>query len=551
MKLKTLMKLFGKKPSIDADHSASAPLQSNNRTFEHSNIQVLYIVGPRSNPEKLRYSLRSLVKFGQNLGRVIVAGYPPAWLLKPETCPLKLETFTCPDVSTRKQINILNCILKVIDAGLVDGDFLYSSDDHFLTAPADLAAWPFFYKADRLPTVDELAGRNIPFTSYTLSIANTRALLDLNHLEPRAWHGHVNTHMHAADAAAVRALVRSAPLALRKFGFEPTCLFMAVRAAREKITPTFRPDLKLSHLPPDFDGGKIVGFSIASNALADPGVSAYLAATFPSPSPFEKEEEKSAVHLHLEPSPSSLRIAYVFAYHGDRYARWCANAVASLRRHVPDAKIFVARLDDKEDAYFFRLRLPLSENLRRDFDRIVWIDCDVEITSPNFFAFAYVKTDAEVIACADPTEANCKRHLNMQLNGAIEPDKLAETYCNDGVCCFNLAAIDPKSWTDRLAHALELHRLYNFQLRDQDCLFLMTKCAVAPSQYNTFWAEVGSSTVPPCAVHYTGNKRLRGGEAKRRLDARAAKVSSPSADELARRCHTPGILVEIQPTPAR
>ena len=433
--------------------------------------------------------------------------------------------------------------MKVIDAGLVEGEFLYSSDDHFLTAPADLAAWPFFYKADRLPSADELARLDIPLNAYTRSIANTRAILDINHLEPRAWHGHVNTHMHAADAAAVRALVRSAPIALREYGFEPTCLFMAVRAARDKITPTFRPDLKLSHLPPNFDGSKVVGFSIASNALSDPGVSAYLAATFPSPSPFEKNEDDSTVNLSLQPQPN-LRVAYVFAYHGDRYARWCANAVASLRCHVPDAKIFVARLDNADDAYFYRLRLPLSQDLRRNFDRVVWIDCDVEIVSPNFAAFAHIKTDAEVIACVDPTEAHCKRRLNAQLNGAIKPDKLAETYCNDGVCCFNLAAIDPMSWTDRLANALEQHQLYNFQLRDQDCLFLMTKCAVAPSQFNTFWAEVGSALVAPCAIHYTGNKRLRGAEAKRRLDARAA---SHSADELDRRCHSPATLYEVEP----
>ena len=548
MKLKNLMKLFGKKPSPDAESSAPSPLQSNNRTVEHSNIQVLYVVGPRSNPEKLRYSLRSLVKFGQNLGRVIIAGYPPAWLvadLKPETCNLKLETLPVPDVSSRKQINILNCILKVIDAGLVDGDFLYSSDDHFLTAPADLAAWPFFYKADRLPTVDDLSRWNIPLNAYTRSIANTRALLDLNHLEPRAWHGHVNTHMHAADAAAVRALVRSAPLAIREFGFEPTCLFMAVRAAREKITPTFRPDLKLSHLPPNFDGSKVVGFSIASNALSDPGVSAYLSRAFPDPSPFEQPET-----CDLKPETSPLRVAYVLAYSGDRYARWCANAVASLRRHVPDAKIFVARLDNSEDAYFYRLRLPLSESLRRNFDRIVWIDCDVEITSPNFAMFAYTKTDAEVIACADPSQAHRKRHLNGQLNGEIAADKLAEDYCNDGVCCFNLAAIDPKSWTDRLSEVLEMHDRVHFQLRDQDCLYLMTKCAVAPSQFNTFWAlslpqQPTTNNQQPttiCAVHYTGNKRLRGGEAKRRLDARAASctLQLPSSS-------ASGILAEIQP----
>ncbi len=239
-----------------------------------------------------------------------------------------------------------------------------------------------------------------------------------------------------------------------------------------------------------------------------------------------------------------MRVAHVFACHGDRYARWCANAVESLRRHVPDAKIFVARLDNAEDAYFYRLRLPLSQDLRRNFDRIVWIDCDVEITSPNFAMFAYTKTDAEVIACADPSQAHCKRHLNGQLNGEIAADKLAEDYCNDGVCCFNLAAIDPKSWTARLSEVLEMHDRVHFQLRDQDCLYLMTKCAVAPSAFNTFWALTQTSQpqnfqTSICAVHYTGNKRLRGGEAKRRLDARAAACTFQLPTS------SPGILKEV------
>ena len=99
-------------------------------------MDVLYVVGKGSTHDnaELRWSLRSLEAFGRNLGRVVVAGYPPEWLSD------EVVKVPVPDVpvAAYKHVNIMNCILECCRTKAVTGEFLYSSDDHFLCREVDL-----------------------------------------------------------------------------------------------------------------------------------------------------------------------------------------------------------------------------------------------------------------------------------------------------------------------------------------------------------------------------------------------------------------------------
>ena len=308
---------------------------------------VLYIVGRGSEHDnlELRWSLRSLAKYAKNLGRVVVAGYPPAFL-SDEVVRLPLADLS----DDYKHHNILAAILAAIDRGVVRGDFLYSSDDHFLTAPADLDAWPFYYKGEMLPETSDF--RTEP-TPYQKSLISTRRLLEAAGLEPRNWSSHCNTHMHTADAPRVRELLQlGRRLGLSRFGYEPTCLFMACRAAREKITPTLRRDVKIGeqfHLPA------------------------------PSPVPFTFIDARPAIE------------------------RFGLSAISRLRWHGRPAS----------PMQLFRVAAPLLPELA-DVDKLLYCDIDVDFRSPRFAEVFDLDVPGDMTAVPDAPRFQELASLNSQ-----------------------------------------------------------------------------------------------------------------------------------------
>ena len=119
-------------------------------------MDILYIVGNGNSHCKnqdLRYSLRSIDKYGKGIGRVFVAGYCPEWLSDevvkiPHTQPY--DTVNKPFSSRAglacKFANVLSTILYVVDNSDIGEEFLLSMDDHFYTREVDFANYPFYSK---------------------------------------------------------------------------------------------------------------------------------------------------------------------------------------------------------------------------------------------------------------------------------------------------------------------------------------------------------------------------------------------------------------------
>lgn len=254
-------------------------------------MKLLYSVGADSGDGHLalRYSLRSVERFASNCEQVIVVGCPPDWLSR-SVVSLQVK----PDARKYKQQNILDAILAAIDAGLVEGEFLYSSDDHFLIRDVDFDDFPYYYKADELPSFNEIVGRDglRGWAGVPRSLTQTRDLLLANKYPARNWSGHVNTHLDTRDAAEVRRLVGRYSGA--KYGYEPTCLFMNVRARRDpSLIGTFREDCKISKFTSVDDLLAEIGdsntFSIAGGLLdREPGLQAFLEQMYPQPSRYER-----------------------------------------------------------------------------------------------------------------------------------------------------------------------------------------------------------------------------------------------------------------------
>lgn len=137
-------------------------------------MDILYIVGKgsRHGNAELRWSLRSLAKHGRNVGRVLVAGCPPAWLSG------DVETLAVPDVDLpgAKNRSIVNCVLEAVRSFDLKGDFVFACDDVFLVELVDFDRYPLYVDDGGLPDAPP-AGRECKAFDKLL-IATRRFLLD-------------------------------------------------------------------------------------------------------------------------------------------------------------------------------------------------------------------------------------------------------------------------------------------------------------------------------------------------------------------------------------
>ncbi len=265
-------------------------------------VDVVYVVGRGAKDigdRPLRWSLRSLARHAANVGRVIVAGEPPAWLSdRAVALPIPDEPGFC------KQTNIALCAIKAARAAGIDGPFLYSSDDHYFLpnsadpgllrpgqtgdSPAgkhDLRRWPRYFTGD-LPTRGA--------TDYECSLAATRRFLRARGLpSSRRACAHIDTWMDGRDLDEAERLVREGARSSR-LGLEPTCVFNALFEARGggasgayvrythdlKVRTAADCQFKLDHARPQF--------STSPASERDPGVIAWMDEHFPEPSPWER-----------------------------------------------------------------------------------------------------------------------------------------------------------------------------------------------------------------------------------------------------------------------
>jgi len=112
-------------------------------------MDILYLVGEgysKCNYNELRYSLRSIEKYGKNVDRVYVVGYCPEWL-SDEIIKIPLDSQSLKHSGiTEKHINFITSILYVVDNTDIGNEFLISMDDHFYIRETDFNNYPIYAK---------------------------------------------------------------------------------------------------------------------------------------------------------------------------------------------------------------------------------------------------------------------------------------------------------------------------------------------------------------------------------------------------------------------
>lgn len=165
-------------------------------------MKILYVMGEGSTNGNIefRWSLRSLEKYARGAdGKVnvepVVVGYAPDWFCG--------EVLKMSDPCKRKTRNMGAKVIAACRAGLVEGEFLFSADDHFLTRPRDFDTAPQYWKNPML-----IARDNMPEKSNNFDVSRylAREALLAHGMPAMDFSQHFNTFFHADDWQLVEDL---------------------------------------------------------------------------------------------------------------------------------------------------------------------------------------------------------------------------------------------------------------------------------------------------------------------------------------------------------
>lgn len=250
-------------------------------------VDILYVVGENRDERLLRWSLRSVRQFAEGVGRIVVAGYPPAWL---SDSVVRVE---CRDDEGDwgKHHDIMRCIMEAVSSGAVTSRFLYSSDDHFFVRPVFLPDYPVYVQNGGMPSSSDFSRSGIS-NRWAESCAHTRELLFSHGYACEHFSGHYDTWMFAEDAGEVRDLVAESERAGNALGLEPTDTFLNVHLRHSDMDAVRATDVKLKSFGTMSDFYAKVSsrpmFSVSGEVLRNPEFVTMMDLLYPGPSVYEE-----------------------------------------------------------------------------------------------------------------------------------------------------------------------------------------------------------------------------------------------------------------------
>ena len=211
---------------------------------------------------------------------------------------------------------------------------------------------------------------------------------------------------------------------------------------------------------------------------------------------------------------NDMKCAFAMFARGERHIRYKDNVVSELERIVPSADIVEIdaacaedRLPDIPDSYagwdksiFMRLAIPLMDQFS-GYDRVIWMDADVDIVSDKFAGITNVDTSQDGLAAAP----DIKQQMYTSRMRRMFAGWRNRAYFNSGVLVMDLAKIDRDSWLKRISNGISRHLREGFRWPDQDILNGLFDIRMMDGRFNTIWRNVGQQ-VKPWLIHYTDGR---------------------------------------------
>lgn len=209
-------------------------------------MDILYLLGKgcsKCDNNELRYSLRSIEKYGKNVDRVYVAGYCPDWLSDNVIKVPVNEPYKCARNITEKHLNMLYTIMYVVDNTDINDDFLISMDDHFYIKEVDFDNYPVYAKIVNNDT--QLDTRKLPPNRYGILILDTKFLLKKYNLPTYFLTLHRNMHMYRDTINECRDKLEM--ILKKKYNCEPIAFILNYKYGQNPFPFTPILDVKVSN----------------------------------------------------------------------------------------------------------------------------------------------------------------------------------------------------------------------------------------------------------------------------------------------------------------
>lgn len=129
---------------------------------------------------ELKYSLRSLEKYGQSYRFVYVVGDKPIYLND------RIIHIEYPEDGHNKEKNICDKILRACSIPQLSDPFVFFNDDFMIIKPIDFSNLPYYYQG----ILDYRINGRLPNDVYRQSLLNTRDALESKGLETKYYDIH-------------------------------------------------------------------------------------------------------------------------------------------------------------------------------------------------------------------------------------------------------------------------------------------------------------------------------------------------------------------------
>ena len=211
--------------------------------------------------------------------------------------------------------------------------------------------------------------------------------------------------------------------------------------------------------------------------------------------------------------------AFAMLANGDRYVAYRDNVLLELSKYAPGVDVIEIDISKVEDMfsvlspqkipYFARLAIPMLDDFSK-YDRVVWLDSDVDIVSERFSGILDVDSvqtsDDGLAAVPDVLQDDCIAILKKRL-----PSFNKTKYFNSGVLVIDLFKINRNKWSETVRKGIWEYIKSPFKWMDQDILNAYFDIREIDVRFNWMLRRGVDNKTPSWLYHYCdtpGHARL-------------------------------------------
>ena len=192
---------------------------------------------------------------------------------------------------------------------------------------------------------------------------------------------------------------------------------------------------------------------------------------------------------------------------GDRYAAYHDSLIQALSAYSNGVEVVeidhemlaeaFPSLSESDRPYFARIAAPMVERFR-DYDRIIWVDADVDVVSRGFQEILEADVGPDGVAAA----LDIDQHARIEHMRRRFPEYNRQEYYNIGVMVIDLGVISHEEWRRRVEEVLLSRFVRPVGMLAQDIVNLKFAVSRLDQRYNWIWRLGVDAVRGAFAVHY-------------------------------------------------